>query len=464
MSKKTTTSKAPEADLRQSRKEVLLARKQAQQTRQLRIAVGIVAAIIGLVLLVAIVNELIVAPNRSVATVGGQQITLREFQERVKFERARRIILLEDQLEAFGGDVGIIQQFASQLLVDLFPANAEVFAETILNQMADELLIQQQAAARGIVVTDAEVEAEIGRSFNFFDGGLPTPFPTSTPTVQPTPSLTPVGAAVITGTAPTATALPTATLGPTNTPFPTATAVSAESFQQQFSDLVAQYRALNASEAVLRQTVRVQLLGERLADALAVERELSREAPQANLYLLVFSDEAEAEEVSSSLTSANFLEVWNTIRSAPADQEIPSTAFATELFRRTEADLAANFSPAFATAVFTTPLNTPTPIIQVADQDGAINYFISVTSDVQTLPLTDSAFDALKQELVSNLLVSLRGDNVVLSDFWRGRAFDRPALDPIFFAQPTPAPSQTLPQDFFPEESLPEIIPEPPTE
>jgi hypothetical protein len=459
MTKKTTKTKAPETDLRQSRKEVLLARKQAQQTRQIRIAMGVVAVLIGLVLLAALINELIVAPNRSVATVDGQEISLQEFQERVKFERARRIILLEEQLEAFGGDVGIIQQFASQLLVDLFPANAESFAESVLNQMADELLVEQAAAARGIGVTDADVDAEIGRSFNFFDGGLPTPFPTSTPTVQPTPSLTPVGTAVITETEATPTALPTATPGPTSTPFPTATAVSAESFQQQLNDLIAQYRALNTSEAMLRKTVQAQLLNERLADALAVERELAREAPHANFYLLVFSDPEEAEEVSESLTAENFLEVWNTIRSGSADPENASTAFATELFNRTEADLVANFNPALATAVFNTPLNTPTPIIQVVDQNGAINYFITVTSGIQTLPLTDSAYDALKQELVSSLLVELRAENVILRDFWRGRAFDRPALDPIFFAQPTPAPEQPLPEDLLPEESLPEPLP-----
>lgn len=464
MTKKTTTSKASETEIRQSRKDVLVARKQAQQTRQIRIAMAIVGAIIGLVLLVAVINEFFVVPNRVVATVGPQQISLREFQERVKFERARRVILLEDQLEAFGGDVGIIQQFASQLLVEMFPSNAPAFAETILNQMADELLVAQEAAARGIVVSDAEVEAEIGRSFNFFDGGLPTPFPTGTPTVQPTPSLTPIGTAVTTDAEPTATAMPTATAGPTNTPFPTATAVSVESFQQQFNDLVAQYRALNASEAMLRQTVRAQLLTERLADALAAERELAREAPHANFYVLVFSDPEEAEEVSASLTAENFLEVWNTIRSGSADPENTSTAFATELFRRTEADLVANFNPALATAVFNTPLNTPTPLIQVIDQDGAINYFITVTSGIQTLPLTDSAYNALKQELVSSLLANSRADNVVLRDFWRSRTFDRPALDPIFFAQPTPAPAQTLPENIFPEGSLPEPLPEAPTE
>jgi hypothetical protein len=430
-------------DARQSRKEVLLARKQAEQTRQVRIAMGIVAGIIGIVLLIAIINELILTPNRSVATVGEQQITLKSFQERVKFERARRIILLEDQLEAFGGDVGIIQQFASQLLVDLFPANAEGFGEAILNQMVDELLILQAATARGITVSDADVAAEIGRSFNFFDGGLPTPFPTSTPTTQPTPSVTPLGALVMTDTV---EAPPTPTLGPTNTPFPTATAVSPDSFQEQYSDLLNQYRALNISEASFRDSVRTLLLRQRLADALGVEAELDLEAPHTNFYLFVFSDEGEAEEVSGSLTPDNYLEVWNAIRSQSADAAQNSTAFATELFRRSEADIAANFSEQFATAVANTPLNTPTPVILVVDPNGGINYFIAVPSGRETLPLAESTLETQKAELLNALLTELRGEGVLLRDFWRTRVPTTPALDDKFFAPPTATPEIILPE------------------
>ena len=192
MSKKTTNSRAKEEELRQSRKEVLLARKQAQQTRQLRIALGLVGVLIVAVLAVAVINELFVAPNRSVATVNDDQISLKAFQEQVSFERARRVVLLEDQLAAFGGDVGIIQQFANQLLVDMYPTNAETFGETVLNQMVDDALIRQAALERDITVTDAELDAEIGRSFSYFDGGLPTPLPTATQTAVPTPSVTPI--------------------------------------------------------------------------------------------------------------------------------------------------------------------------------------------------------------------------------------------------------------------------------
>ena len=98
MAKKTETT-TTEAQ-RQSRKEVLLARKQAQQTRQIRLGVAVVGGLLLLLFLAAAINELVIAPSRAVAIVNGEEITLSEWQDRVRFERAQRIILLENQLEA----------------------------------------------------------------------------------------------------------------------------------------------------------------------------------------------------------------------------------------------------------------------------------------------------------------------------------------------------------------------------
>ncbi|MCA9875348.1 MAG: SurA N-terminal domain-containing protein [Anaerolineales bacterium] len=444
MSKKSTSTKAKEEADRQSRKEVLLARKQAQQTRQLRIALGIVGILILAVIVIAVVNEFVVAPNRSVAVVNDNEISLQDFQDRVVYERARRVVLLEDQLAAFGGDVGIIQQFANQVLVDLYPANAETFGETVLNQMVDEDLIAQAAGDRGITVSDADVEAEIGKSFNYYGGELPTPLPTATETVMPTPSLTPIPTAVITEVVPTATSFPTPTAGPTNTPLPTSTPVSADSFQQQLDELLQQYRDLGVSEGAYRASVRAQLYRQRLADALAEEENLSREAEHVNFYVLVFDNQEEADNVAGTLTSDNYLEVWNTIRSQQADPNAASTAFASELFRRTEDDLATSFSPEFATAVFDQEIDTPTPVIAVTGQDGTISYFIAIPSGKEMLPLTDAAYQTKKDELVSALITSLRGGNVIVQDFWRDRVPTKPALDDKFYATPTPVPEQPI--------------------
>ncbi|RMD52179.1 MAG: hypothetical protein D6835_02305, partial [Candidatus Thermofonsia bacterium] len=245
-----------ESDARQSRKEILLARKQAEQTRQLRIGLGIVAGLLLLVAIVAVVNEMILIPGRPVATVNGEPITLREFQERVTYERAQRIIVLERQLEAFGGDVGIIQQLAPQAITELVAQNAEVLGQSVLDLMIEERIIRQAAEERGITVTDEEVQKELEATYGYFGGASPTATPLPTATIMPTPSLTPIPTAVITDVVPTSTPLPTPTLGPTNTPRPTPTPVSEEYFVEEYGKLQAQFKEFGVDESLFREVIR----------------------------------------------------------------------------------------------------------------------------------------------------------------------------------------------------------------
>ena len=134
MAKKQQTTKESEAEQRQSRKEILIARKHERQLRNIRIAAIVIGVMIALVIGIAVVNELFLTPNRAVATVGQTQITLREWQERVKFERAQRIIFLENQLAAFGGDVGIVQPFGGSVINEL--DDPETMGQDVLNTIA----------------------------------------------------------------------------------------------------------------------------------------------------------------------------------------------------------------------------------------------------------------------------------------------------------------------------------------
>ena len=79
MAKNQTTNET-ENIRRQSRKDILRARKQEEQQRVIRIAAIIVGIILLLVLGVAVVNEFILTPNKSVATVSGQEISLKYWQ------------------------------------------------------------------------------------------------------------------------------------------------------------------------------------------------------------------------------------------------------------------------------------------------------------------------------------------------------------------------------------------------
>jgi peptidyl-prolyl cis-trans isomerase D len=443
MTKKRTRERQESEQQRESRKEILRKRREAEQTRQIRLAVGGVAGLLLLVLVFALVNELILVPDRAVAAVNGEDITVRQFQERVRYERAQRIISLENQYTAFGGDVGIIQQFSRQTIIDL--QDPETFAESILNQMAQELLIRQEAEARGITVTDAEVEAKIGSYFNYYDGGLPTPTLTATPTVQPTPSLTPIPTAVITDVVPTSTPFPTPTLGPTGTPQPTATAVSLDSFDQQLGDLMTQFKDLGVNENVFREVVRMNLYTEKLTEALGEENNVPTEAMQASIYLLSFDTQEEADAALTEIQSEGFLPVWNKIRSTPNSPD--NTATASELLWRTQDALASSLNEEVANVAFTLPPNVPSaPIEQVVDsQTQTTRYHIIQVSGREVRPLSEAAIQNAKQTLLQNLITEKSPTSIEIFDIWRNYYPSQPTLDPKFLAPPTATPALALP-------------------
>ena len=438
MTKKNTRLQQETEDLRESRKDILRKRKEAEQTRRIRLAVGGVAGLLLLVMLVAVINEVFVAPSRAVATVNGEAITVRQFQDRVEYERAQRIISLENQFEAFGGDVGIIQQFSSQTIIEL--QDAEALAEGVLTQMTQEVLIRQEAEARGITVSDAEVDAEVGSFFNYFAGGLPTAEPTASPTVEPTPSLTPIPTAVITDVVPVDPPFPTPTLGPTSAPEPTAPAVSKESFDEQLGEVLADFDNLGANDAVFREVVRLNLYADKLTEALGEENDVPSEAMQASIFTLSFDTQADADEAMAMIEADDFLTVWNTIRSTPPDPDAATTSTATELLWRTQDGIVASYGEDVAEVAFSLPPNVPsTPIEQVVDAETSRFHIVQV-SGREIRPLSDAVIQNAKQTIVQNLIAEKSVAGIEIMETWRNYYPSRPVLDAKFLAPPTATP------------------------
>jgi hypothetical protein len=430
----------PEGEGRKTRKEILLARKHERQMKRVRLAVGAVLGLILLVVVIALINEYVVVPSRPVAIVNEEPISLRDWQDRVRYERAQRIVFLENQYDAFGGDVGIIQQFAGQTIQELLPGTLapgqpENFGQTVLNIMIEERAARQAAEARGIVITDADVERELAESFNYFGGESPPPSPTPTQTVMPTPSLTPITSDVVTETV----ALPTVTLGPTNTPQPSPTPVSAEAYQQEFDEFLDQFRPYGVGEVQYREIVRSQLYRQRLTELLAEEQNLPTTGEHVSLYLIVYETEEDANEGAALIAEEGYLTVWNTIRSLPPDPEAESTAFATELVWQSQEELLNTLGPSLANAAFDLPLDTPSDILVEQFSPESNSYLIIQVSGREERPLSQQALDATRQQYVSAFLDTFMA-GVEITDNWRGRAPTSPSLDPKFLQQPTPAP------------------------
>jgi len=444
MTKKQTRVSAEDEAKRQSRKDILRARKEAEQKRQIMWAVGGVAGLLILVLIVALVNEFILTPNRAVATVNGEEITIRQWEDRVRYERAQRIVSLENQLEAFGGDVGIIQQFMGQTIVEL--QDNAALAEGILGQMTDEALLRQAAEARGLTVTDAELDEEIGSFFNYFGGELPTPLPEPTETIAPTPSLTPIPTAVITDVVPTNTPPPTLEPAPAETA-PTATPVSKESFDEQLGDLLTQLKDLGVDEATFREVIRNQMVVVKLADALAEEQALPTEAPHASIFLLSFDTEADANEALAMAQTDSFLAVWNGIRSAPADAET-TTGTASELLWRTQDTLTSAVGAEAAEAAFVLPPGVPSSVYTQQVDAETTRYHLFQVSGREVRELPAATIENAKSSLLSVFLTEQSTiGSVELFENWRNRVPSQPVLDPKFLAQPTPVPTDPAASD-----------------
>jgi hypothetical protein len=465
---KNTKQEAVELE-RLSRKEFLRQRKLAEQTRQIRLAVIGVAALLGLILLTAIIVEYVVRPRQGIARVGEETITLSEWQERVRFERAQILIGVESAVDTFfNGDIGQAQAvFGQQLSQQLsILQDPEVFGEQVLNQMIDEILVRQEAQKRGITVTSAEVDALIGERYSYFDGGLPTPLPTGTNTPVPTPSLTPIPTAVITdteGITEVATLEPTIapTVGPTSTPLPTSTPVSLDAFEEAYGEELEAYKDRGANEELFRYIAEQQLYQERLLESLAEEKddEIRREELQASLFVLSFGTEAEAEDYQQRIAEADYLTVWNTVRSdllanppaAPVisedgTTEIPeepaSTATATEYVWRNQEGLELTLGITVTAFILDNlPIGVTSNILMNTGADGTVTYYIVQLSGRELRPVAESVIEQQKAAFLTNWLQEVRIDGFEDLGGWRNRAPRQPAIDPRYLvAQPTFTP------------------------
>lgn len=280
--------KRPTSDKpRLTRRQMSRARQEARIRQGIVIGTIVIAVLVVGVLAYALINEYIIKPNRVIVSVNGDEMTANVFEDRVKFNY---------YLQTGGQPI-------EQLGLDKF-----FFAELTLNNIIDEMLIMQQAAERGITVSDAEVQEELELTFGY-DAGEPeptsTPVPTEEvlePTVTPTfvitltPSPTPTLAPGVTPTA-TPSGPPTAT--PTALPLPTAAPMTEEEFNAELDGFISTAsRVTGLSQSRVRELlveqIRIGLLQRRLLDALDLEVDEVKTMVHAAHILVETEEEAQA--------------------------------------------------------------------------------------------------------------------------------------------------------------------------
>jgi parvulin-like peptidyl-prolyl isomerase len=257
-----------------------------RERRQSRIILytffGILAAVI-LLLAYGFLDVNYFQLQKPVAKVGDVEISAAKFESRVRLQRQQLLASYNVNMQyqqIFGMDTtSQLQQIEYYLNTPL------LLGQTVLDQLVNEEVIRQEAAKRGITVSEEEIETAIRDQLGFFPDGTYTPTVTPTTFFTPAPpaaafsvvTKTPLPSvtvavtleATLTPTAtftPTATSVPTLTptLGPTPTAFPTATPYTLEGYQSEYQASLKNFTRYGMDEAEYRSLVEMNLLQEKL--------------------------------------------------------------------------------------------------------------------------------------------------------------------------------------------------------
>jgi peptidyl-prolyl cis-trans isomerase D len=291
-----------------SKKHIARLERERRQTRLILFGfIGIVVIVVGL-LIYGFVDTTYLQPRRPVAEIGDVDISVKDWQTRVRMERSRLIdqIQLYAQYQQYLGiDLSAQQQ---QLLSQL--ENSTSIGQTTIDQMIDEELIRQEAVARGISASSQDVDLVIQAAYEFYPLGTPTatitPAPVSAPTLSARTlalvTITPIATLTSTPTSePTSTPdvlaspSPAPTEGPTSTPVPTSTPLTQQGYEDAYRTSVEQVTQVGLTEEQLRQLYEVQVLRQRLLDQIAADVPRTQEQVWAR-HILV-PDQSVAEVV-----------------------------------------------------------------------------------------------------------------------------------------------------------------------
>ncbi|NLF78146.1 MAG: hypothetical protein GX573_20830 [Chloroflexi bacterium] len=228
MAKKSTTGgprprRRTDEDIQRRAQYRSRAERERLWQRRALIVAGIIAGLSIVLLLGSLVYEQLIVPGQPITTVNGQEISTNDFQDRVRFIRWQTASQVRELYFLVGGDLNTIQQYAGQQINQL--RSPSLLGGQVLQEMEEEVLLREEAEARGIVIDEAAINEQVDQYIAQTVGleapqrqtATPTTVPSTTPTplVSPTPTNTP---------APTATATPL----PTETPAEGAAAATAE--------------------------------------------------------------------------------------------------------------------------------------------------------------------------------------------------------------------------------------------
>ena len=260
-------------------------REKERRTNQLLvIGTGVVLGLVVLILGWGLFDQYVLQPRRPVATVAGEDISLSTFEKQLQFTRLQYYEYLS-QLERNRMDLANSEEDQSFMLQYLDQQIATMESQllslpnSVLSEMIDNKLVRQEAARRGITVSQEEIDTAVEQYFGY-DRNPPTPA-----AEEPTPAVSIEETETITDTTPM----------PTATPMPTPTPMTEEAYIQESTDWYQDVeKAVGFTKDDFRTMMEGLLLREKLEEAIGAELPTTGEQVHARHILLQTREEADA--------------------------------------------------------------------------------------------------------------------------------------------------------------------------
>jgi parvulin-like peptidyl-prolyl isomerase len=260
-----------------SRRQLSHWQREQHQRRLLYIGVGALVVVVAAIFAAGLIYDNVYRANQVVAQVGPDSITATQLLDEIR-PQARA---LDAQAKQVGGGT------SSDQIASYLDSQKRALPDSVLNDLIDTHIVQQEATRRGISVTPAEVDDKERQTIAEFQASknpAPTPAPTEAPEASPT--------AAITSATPELTVLPVAAaLTPTALTTPTAVpTLEADAYTTALQQFVTQN---NVTEADLRTQIERSLLQDKIQAAIGQEQVPDTQAQvHARQIVVATSDQA----------------------------------------------------------------------------------------------------------------------------------------------------------------------------
>lgn len=269
-SKKNKKAEEPKA---LTKKQAHISARDRERNKRVIIGTSVAIGLAMLFVVAGVIYEFAFKPSSTLAAVGDEKIVTRDYWQRVYLQqdRLQNDLFQYMNLERQFGNQGYFQQQISQIEATLMSPMSLGFQ--VLEDMIQEKVIRQEAEARGITVSDDEVDEALREQVAAGQQALTTGQATATAEAGV--------AATATAESWTPTPQPTIDVSaaiteseelPTPEPLPTLPVLTDEGYEEGLAELEANIRDVSGmSLADYREVVRTRLLAQKLRDAVADE-------------------------------------------------------------------------------------------------------------------------------------------------------------------------------------------------